>query len=79
MRKNYAIEVGVATVSELIEILQSLPQRCRKWPVCCCGTDMFLRVSEEEHHIVIDTEDLFEELEDIEDLIEPRRKAFPWE
>ena len=79
MRKNYAIEVGIATVSELIEILQSLPKRCRNWPVCCCGTDIFLCVNEEEHHIVIDTEDLFEELEDIEDLIEVKKRVLPWE
>lgn len=76
MRENCTIEVGVATVSELIEILQSLPERCRNWPVYCCGTDIFLCVNEEEHHIVIDVEDLFEE---IDDLIEVKRKVFPWD
>ena len=79
MSGNYAIEVGVVTVSELIETLQSLPKRCRNWPVSCCGTDVFLCVNEEEHHVVIDMEDLFEEIEDMDDLIEVKRKAFPWE
>ena len=78
MRENYAIEVGIATVCELIEILQSLPERCRNWPVCCCGTDTFLCVNEEEHNIVIDMEDIFEEIEDLDDLIEVQRRVFPW-
>lgn len=79
MRENYTIEVGVVTVCELIEILQSLPPKCRNWPIYCCGTDAFLCVSEEEHHIVIDMEDIFEEIEDLDDLIDVKRKAFPWD
>ena len=74
MKKNYSIEVGVVTVTELIEILQSLPKRYRNWPVYCCGTDTFLCVSEEEHHIVIDMEDLFEEIEELDEV---KKKAFP--
>ena len=66
MRTNDAIEVGVVTVSELIEILQSLPKRYRDWPICCCGTDMFVCVNEEQQVIVIDMEDLFEEFDDDE-------------
>ena len=79
MSENYAIEVGVVTVSELIETLQSLPERCRNWPVYCGGTDVFLCIDEEEHHVVIDMDDIFEEYEDIDDLIEVKRKAFPWD
>lgn len=79
MRENYAIEVGVVTVAELIKILQSLPKRYRNWPVYCCGTDTFLCVNEEEHHIVIDMEDIFEKIEDFDDLIDAKRKAFPWD
>lgn len=79
MRENYAIEVGVATVCELIEILQSLPEKCRNWPVYCCGTDTFICINEEEHNIVIDMEDIFEEIENLEDFIDVKRKAFPWE
>lgn len=78
MKKNYSIELGVVTVSELIEILQSLPERCRNWPVYCSGTDMFLCVSEEEHHIVFDMEDLFEEYDDLEEFIGTKR-TFPWD
>lgn len=79
MSENYTIEVGVATVSELIETLQSLPERCRNWPVCCCGTDLLLCVNEEECHVVIDMDDIFEECEDIDDLIEVKKRAFPWD
>ena len=79
MRENYAIEVGVVTVCELIEILQSLPKKCRNWPVYCCGTDVFLCVNVEEGHVVVDMDDIFEEMEDLDDLIEVKRKAFPWE
>ena len=57
MREHYAIEVGVVTVSELVEILQSLPEKCKNWPVYCCGTDAFLCVNEKERNIVIDMED----------------------
>ena len=79
MNKNYAIELGVVTVAELIETLQALPERCMNWPVCCCGTDMFLCINEEERHLVVDTEDLFEEYEDVSDLIEVKKRVFPWE
>ena len=79
MSENYAIEVGVVTVCELIETLQSLPERCRNWSAYCCGTDVFLCVNEEEHNIVIDMEDIFEEIEVFDDLIDVKRKAFPWD
>lgn len=79
MREHYAIDVGVVTVSELVEILQSLPEKCKNWPVYCCGTDAFLCVNEKERNIVIDMEDIFEEIEDIDDLLEVRKRVFPWD
>lgn len=66
-RDNYSIEVGVVTVSELVEILQSLPKRYGNWPIYCCGTDAYLCVNEEERNIVIDMEDLFEEFEEFDE------------
>ena len=79
MRENYTIELGVVTVTELIEILQSLPKRCMNWLVYCCGTDMFICVNEEKCHVIIDMEDNFDDIEDFDDLIEAKRKAFPWD
>ena len=65
MRKNHSYDNGVMTVSEMVEFLQSLPKRYGDWPIYCCGSDeCFWCFDEQEHYIIIDMEDLFEEDEE---------------
>ena len=67
MEKNYSYDIGIMTVSEMIEFLESLPDTYGDWPIYCCGSDeCYLRINEEEHYIVLDMEDLLEEFDDDE-------------
>lgn len=69
MGKNYSIDVGFLTVSELIALLQSISEKCDDWPVYCCGSgEFFLCVNEQEECVVIDEEDVFDELDEDEDV-----------
>ena len=73
MEKNHSYELGVLSVAELIDFLQSLPDQYRNWPIYFCGSDeFFLCGNEEDRYIVADMEDLFEEFDDeewIDDLL----------
>ena len=67
MEKNHSYELGVLSVAELIDFLQSLPNRYRDWLIYFCGSDeFFLCVNEEEGYIVVDMEDLFDEFSEEE-------------
>lgn len=75
-KKNYSIDVGVLTVSEIIEMLQSLSSKHQDWPVYCCGSsDCYLCINEDEEYVVIDEEDLYEEIEELD---EAEGKTVPW-
>lgn len=77
MKENYSIDVGVVTVSEMIELLQSLLPKCRDWPIYCCGSgDCYLCINEDEECVIIDMEDLFEEIEELDEV---KKKTFPWD
>ena len=77
MKKNYALDLGILTVSEMIEMLQSLSPKYLDWPIYCCGSDeCYLCISENEECIIIDMEDLFEEIEELDEV---KKKKFPWD
>ena len=60
MQENYSVELGIATVSEMIEILQSILEQHGDWPVYMNGSDeCFLCVNVEEEHLIMDNDDLF--------------------
>ncbi len=67
MEKNHSYDVGIMTVSEMIDFLQSLPKRYGDWPIYCCGSDeCYLCINEDEQYIVLDEENLFEEFDNDE-------------
>lgn len=77
MKKSYSLDIGILTVSEMVAMLQSLSPKYKDWPIYCCGSDeCYLCINEEEQYIVIDMEDLFEEIEELDEV---KKKAFPWD
>lgn len=67
MKKNKSIEIGVLSVKEAIELLQSLPDKYSDWLIYCCGSDeAYLNINEVEGYIVFDEEELYWEDEDMD-------------
>lgn len=67
MKENYSLELGIPTVSELIETLQSLQNRHGDWPVYLCGSDeFFICVDEQNACLLCDMEDLFDDFDDVD-------------
>ena len=65
MKNNQSYDLSQCTVEEAIELLQTLPKRCMRWPVACCGSDsVFLNVDEKNRYVVFDEENLFETKEE---------------
>lgn len=72
MKRNCSHDLGIMTVSELIDFLELLQGTYGDWPIYCCGSDeCYLSINEEEQYIIIDTEDLCEEFDDGEWLDDP--------
>lgn len=68
MKKNHSLDVGILTVTEMVELLQSLQGKYGDWPIYCCGSDeCSLCINEEEQYIILDMEDLFEEFDELDD------------
>lgn len=67
MKENYSLELGIPTVSELIETLQSLQNRHGDWPVYLCGSDeFFVCMDVQNEYVVFDMEDLFDDFDDVD-------------
>lgn len=67
MKRNYSHDLGIMTVSEMVDFLKSLQETYGDWPIYCCGSDeCYLCINEDEQYIVLDMEDLFEEFDDDE-------------
>ena len=65
MKNNQSYDLSQCTVEEAIELLQTLPKRCMRWPIACCGSDsVFLNIDAKNHYIVFDEENLFETKEE---------------
>ena len=65
MRNNQSYDLSLCTVEETIELLQTLPKQCMRWPVACRGSDsVFLNIDEKSRYVVFAEENLFETKEE---------------
>lgn len=79
MSENYSVELGISTVSEWIEVLQSVLEEHGDWPIYMNGSDeCFFCINVEEKHIIMDMEDLFWEPDDGWKPDSNWKPNFPW-